>query len=257
MRPGSTDVRAKRVTVHAPVTSFRHPFFVVGTQPTFLFPPPSTIHGHCASALGSFPDPQTFWFGMHFTFRARARDLEHQHIAEAAGARRRVALDDGTDVAASTEATVQPVTREFLFDARLTLYLAPEHGEAFASPAHVMTLGRSQDLATVVSIEDVTLEKVTRARLEHTLLPRSVRPAVRFGPTVLMTRHISEPPERHATFAQYIALHEPVFFGDPTKGSRAFDIVDGVSTEDLLCDPSVQDDEGFARGVWVHRLVDA
>lgn len=256
MRPGSNEMRVTRVTVHAPVTSFRHPFFVVGTQPTSLFPPPSTVHGHCASALGAFPDPKTFWFGMHFTYRARTKDLEHQHIAEVAGAKRRVPLPDGTEVPASTETTVQPVAREFLFDVELVLYVAPEIGEAFRAPVHVMTLGRSQDLATVTDVQEVTLEKPGRARLEHTLLPRTVRPAVRFGPTVLLTRHISEPPEREASFAQYIALHEPVFFGAPEKGTRAFDLVDGVSVDDLWVDPTVQDEEGFARGVWIHRLVD-
>ncbi len=249
-------MRVTRVTVHAPITSFRHPFFVVGAQPTSLFPPPSTVHGHCASALGAFPDPTTFWFGMHFTFRARARDLEHQHIAEVAGARRRVPLPDGTDVAASTETTVQPVTREFLFDAKLVLYLDPSVGEAFRAPAYVMCLGRSQDLADVVAVDEITLERPGRVRIEHTLLPRSVRPSVRFGPTVLLTRHIAEPPSRHATFAQYIALHEPVYFGDPGRGTRGFDAVEGVATDDLFCDPTVQDDDGFSRGVWIHRLLD-
>lgn len=251
-------LRVTRVKVHAPITSFRHPFFVVGSQPSFDIPPPSTVHGHCASALGRWPDPRSFFFGIHFTFRSKVRDLEHQHIATALGAKAKTQVPTpGGPVRATTEITVQPVVREMLFDATMTLYLDPEVGAAFRAPVFPVTLGRSQDLAEVQAVEDVTLERPTRARLEHTLLPRAVRPCVRFGATVLLSRHVSEPPERNATFAQYIVLHEPVFLGGDRGHARTFDRVEGVGLDDLLCDPTVVDDEGFARGVWIHRLVDA
>lgn len=246
-----------RVTVHAPVTSFRHPFFVVGSQPSFDMPPPSTVHGHCASALGTWPDPREFFFGIHFTFRSKARDLEHQHITSALGGKAKTQVPTPLGPArATTEISVQPVLREFLFDARLTLYLEPRVGDAFRAPVFPMALGRSQDLAEVIAVEPVTLQRPGRARLEHTLLPRAVRPCVRFGATVLLSRFVSEPPERRADFAQYIVLHEPVFFGGDGDDPRAFDAVDGVDTSDLWCDPTVRDDDGFDRGVWLHRLVD-
>ncbi len=267
-----------RVKVAAPVTSFRHPFFVVGVQPSFDIPPPSTIHGHCASALGHWPDPATFFFGVHFTYRSKVRDLEHQHITSALPGRSKTMVPvAGGQVRATTEITVQPVVREMLFGAELTLYLDREVGRAFRAPVYPMILGRSQDLAEVLEVEDVTLEKVVpsveeaqrrghspesssarrQVRLEHTLLPRSVRPCVRFGATVLLPRYISEPPERNATFAQFILLHEPVFWGGPDDSSRTFDHVEGISLVDFYCDPSFEDDDGFARGVWIHRLVDA
>jgi CRISPR-associated protein Cas5t len=249
--------RVTRVTVRAPVTSFRHPFFVVGRQPSFDIPPPSTVHGLCASALGHWPDPGAFYFGIHFTFRAKARDLEHQHIASALGPKAKTFVPTEQGPArATTEITVQPVVREMLFDVTMTLYLDPMVGEGFRAPVFPVTLGRSQDLAEVVSVEEVTLERPVRARLEHTLLPRAVRPCVRFGATVLLTRHVSEPPERSATFAQYIVLHEPVFFGGPPDTTRTFDKVGGIAVDDLYCDPAVTDEEGFSRGVWLHRLVD-
>jgi CRISPR-associated protein Cas5t len=246
-----------RVTVQAPVTSFRHPFFVVGVQPSFDVPPPSTVHGHCASALGYWPDPQKFFFGVHFTYRAKARDLEHQHIATALGAKAKTFVDTPTGKArATTEVSVQPVTREFLFDVTMTLYLDPSIGEAFRAPVFPMTLGRSQDLAEVVEVTNLTLERPTKARLQHTLLPRAVRPCVRFGATVLLSRWISEPPKREATFAQYIALHEAVYFGGDAEEASTFDRVEGIDLSDLYCDPSVRDDDDFPRGVWVHRLMD-
>lgn len=236
-------MRVTRVRVHAPVTSFRHPFFVTGSQPSFAMPPPSTVHGHCASARGHWPDPSTFFFGIHFTFVARTRDLEHQQILKAGGKKK-------------PEIGVQPVTREFLFDATMTLYLDPSLAEAFRKPVYPVVLGRSQDLAEIQTVEEVTLERPKRARIEHTLLPQGLRPCVRFGPTVLLTRHISEPPKRKASFAQYIVLHEPVFFGDTTAGARSFTEVEGIPLDDFWCDPTIVDDDGRPRAVWIHRLVD-
>lgn len=76
---------------------------------------------------------------------------------------------------------------------------------------------------------------------------------------MLLSRHVSgAPPERRATFAQYIVLHEPVFFGDDGDSTRSFNRVEGMRLDDFFCDPTpaFTDDEGFARGVWLHRLVD-
>ncbi len=250
-------MQVARVVIKAPVTSFRHPFFVTGRQPTFDFPPPSTIFGHCASALGTWPDPNTFFFGLHFTVQARAYDLEHQHITTALGpkAKTKVPTPDGP-ARATTEVTVQPVRRDFLFGARMTLYLPPHIGAAFRSPVHTVVLGRSQDLAEVREVKEIVLVRPGRARIEHTLLPRSLRPCVRFGTTVLLSRHITEPPARDATFAQYIALREHVELGEGAEPNRAFVMSDGVSLQDLWVDTDFLDDRGFPRGVWIHRLTD-
>lgn len=124
-------MHAIRVVLGAPFASFRHPFFVTGHQPSFDAPPPSTIHGLTAAALGSWPIAAEFWFGLHFTYRAKGRDLEHQHITTALGAGTRTFVDPERKVRATTDITVQPVTREFLFGNTLTLYLAPEIGRAF------------------------------------------------------------------------------------------------------------------------------
>ncbi len=248
-------MRVVCVRIHADVTSFRHPFFVTGRQPGFDFPPPSTIHGHCASALGRWPDPETFFFGLHFTFRARASDLEHQHLAQALGprARRTIPTADG-EMRATMEASVQPVWRDLLFDCYLTLYLPLELEPAFRAPVFPVVLGRSQDLAEVLGVEHIELGRPTRARLDNTLLPREVRPCVRFGPTVLLTKYIAPPPAREAAFAQYIALREPVFLGEGANENRRFVKVDGVDLDPLWVDETQVDEEGFARGVWLHRL---
>lgn len=247
-----------RVVIHAPVTSFRHPFFVTGKQPTAAFPPPSTIHGHCASMLGRWPDPASFRFGLHFTFRSIGVDLEHQHLTEPLGARvhQTVETPQGP-VRATTRISVQPVRREFLFDTTLTLYLTPDLAEAFRAPVYAVVLGRSQDLAEVVSVDIITLRRSERVRVEHTLLPWRLRPCIPAGTTVLLSRYISEPPRREAEFDRYIALHDPVFVGGDPTDSRSVLRVEGIELDALWSDPEHIDEEGFERGVWIHRLREA
>lgn len=245
-------MRVARVVVRAPVTSFRYPFFVTGRQPTFDVPPPSTILGQCASALGRRPDMAGFFFGLHFTFRSRGVDLEHQHITSAASGRSRFrAPADGRMAQETTSATVVPCLREFLFDVTMTLYLEPGMAAAYRSPVHTLTLGRSQDLAEVARVEEVILERCERARLEHTLLPWRLRPCIPAGSTLLLTAEISEPPEREASFARFISLHDAVFLGGSVS-SRSVLRVPGVALDDLWCDASIVDAAGFPRGVWLH-----
>lgn len=253
-------MRATRVRLHAEVASFRHPFFVTGHQPSASFPPPSTIHGLCAAALGVWPDPEQFTFGLHFVWRARAQDLEHQHLAQRAAPGTKLMLPgaDGPRKA-TTEIGVQPVVREFLFGCELTLYLAPVEAcaawsDAFRRPVWPLTLGRSQDLAEVVEVADLELVPTPRARLEHTLLPRALRPAVRHGSTVLLSRRVGPAPERLAVFDQYIALHEPVFLGSGADESRAVLDVPGLDWSALHAVPDAYDDDGWPHGVYLLRL---
>lgn len=250
-------MRVGRVVVEARVTSFRYPFFVTGRQPTFDIPPPSTIFGHCASALGRWPDPQEFFFGIHFTYRARSRDLEHQHIASPLGPRTKTTVPSPSgEERATTEITVQPVERDFLFDTRMTLYLPEAVANAFRSPVYPVVLGRSQDLAEIVEVSNVELEPPRRVRLEHTLLPFRLRPCLRFGTTVLLTRYIGEPPVRNVVFERYISLHDPVFWGEGADPNQTLLAVDGISLDGLWSDPTIQDENGYSRGLWIHRLRD-
>jgi|YNPNPStandDraft_1061719.scaffolds.fasta_scaffold06280_4 CRISPR-associated protein Cas5t len=248
-------MRAAKVVIGAATASFRHPFFVVGRQPTFDMPPPSTIFGHCASALGRWPARSEFWFGIHFTFRSRARDLEHQHVTTSLSQASRIFVPTAEGPArATTEVSVQPVLRDFLFGVRMTLYLPLVFADAFRNPVYPVVLGRSQDLAEIERVEEIDLVVHDRARLEHTLLPQSLRPGVTAGTTALLSRFVGEPPERPAEFAQYIILHEPVFVGGPGDSPRTFIHFDGADLGALRCDPTERDDEGYYRGVWIHRL---
>lgn len=206
-------MRVAKIVIEAPVTSFRYPHFLIARQISFDMPPPSTIYGHVASAAGELLPPDSFRFGYAFEFQSRASDLEHQHIVSPGGARQSF-THEGRKLSVSTEATVQPHLRDFLFKPRLTLYLdPPELAQLFRSPVFCVILGRSQDLAQIVSVEEIDLEMMQGAYLEHTLLPFSFRPSISVGVTVSMPRYIEPPPERHAHFERFISLRERVFAG--------------------------------------------
>lgn len=233
-----------KVVIQAPTTSFRYPHFLIGRQPTFDMPPPSTIYGHVASALGELPRPDSFRFGYDFRFASKAKDLEHQHIITAASRRS----------GASVEATVQPHWRDFLFKPQLTLYLDnPGLGAAFRSPVFCVILGRSQDLAEIVSVEDIELEEHAGAYFVNTLLPFSYRASVGFGVTVLMPRFIEPPPERRAHFERFIALRDVVYGGEveAKDGARRLILRAGQQSK-WWVDPKTPKDRGVHRAVVFH-----
>jgi CRISPR-associated protein Cas5t len=201
-----------RVELEAPVCSFRYPHFLVGRQLTFEMPPPATIYGHIASALGDFPNPDSLRFAYTFTALGVADDLENQHIITQAGSR---PFDiGGKAYPSSTNATIQPTRRQFLYGCQLVLYVDRlDLEDAFRHPHFVVVLGRSQDLASYIKIEKVQLTAADRGYYENTILPADFRRRTGRGVTVLMPRYIAPPPQRDATFERYILLRERIYDG--------------------------------------------
>jgi CRISPR-associated protein Cas5t len=243
-----------RVELEAPICSFRYPHFLVGRQLSFEMPPPATIYGHVASALGDFPDPLSFRFGYRFTALGKADDLENQHII--VPGRRPFSLA-GAAYPSSTSATIQPTARQFLFACRLTLYLdCLELESAFRSPRFAVVLGRSQDLATYVSVERVELAAFDRGYYEDTILPAEFRRRTGRGVTVLMPRYVGFPPRREATLERYIVLRERIYDGPVASadlGTRQMLRVAG-ETPEILVDPESPEWHGAHRAVAFHSF---
>uniref|UniRef100_A0A7C4QT92 CRISPR-associated protein Cas5 n=1 Tax=Schlesneria paludicola TaxID=360056 RepID=A0A7C4QT92_9PLAN len=267
--------RVAKVTVEAPIVSFRYPHFLIGRQPTFDMPPPSTIFGHVASALGTWPRfPLSFAYVFHK--RSRGSDLEHQHIITGAAGKfpgdlvdplwRPPSLPQGKQPAKkltkprllqkSTEATVQPHARDFLFDVTLELYLDPVAlGDAFRSPVFTVVLGRSQDLASVRRVELLELQRADSGYVERTILPGSLRRQLPWGVTVLMPRYIGPPPQRQPTFEPYIVLQDRIYVGKTSPQSeRRFLTIDGEKPCVWFADPTTPEDGGGRRLLWFHTI---
>lgn len=203
-------MRVLKVEIDGVTTSFRHPHFLVGRQPSYPLPPPATIYGHIAGALGSFPDPAEIRFAYSFSYAGRVDDIENIYLVTVGGS---VPHDARArwPYPVNIEATMNPVLREILFQPHLTLYLdAPrlleELYEAFRSPKYMVVLGRSQDLASYRSVEVIETQDAEVGYAEGTLLPHSERDRFREAVTMMMPRYINPDNRRQVLWSPYLIL---------------------------------------------------
>lgn len=214
-------MRVLKVVLEGTTTSFRYPHFMMGVQPSFPMPPPSTIYGHICSTLGEWFDPRgnqqqqeeghtgtPVMFAYHFTAQESFEDLEHIHVLKASSGKLPGRADDGREPQAKVlEGHTNPFRRALLFEPRLVLYLnRPEWEAAFHRPHYAVVLGRSQDLATYTSVSVVELVSSQEAYFEHTLLPYEMAAQTSVGIVTLMPRWIDHTRNRQTTFARYLLL---------------------------------------------------
>lgn len=245
-------MKVAKIKIQVPITSFRYPHFLIGRQPSFIMPPPSTIYGHIASALGEWFNPETVRFAYRFQSTARGSDLEHQHIITKGG---QSFSWKGKKHPVSVQGRVQPHMRDILFGCTLTLYLEPVSlAKAFQKPVFSVVLGRSQDLASIVSVEEVVLQEAEGAYLEDTILPFSMRPVLGRGITLMMPRYIEPPPERQPHFDRFILLQDTVYAGNVEHFSRLLQY-EGQDQQTWLIDPLSPLKQGVHRGLIFHSFV--
>jgi len=203
-----------RVRSEAITTSFRYPRIQVGRLPTFDMPPPATIYGHLAGVVGEWFDPGGLEFAFIFEHDGKGVDVETgQPIEKGSG---KLSLKRrGWNHPVNVECDPNPQRREFLLRPKLTLYLRGEDGmlqhlrEAFISPRYAYILGRSQDLATVVSAEMIELSESAEAFFSHTLLPYGWRPWVFPGRSVVLPAVIDYARGREARQQRYLQVTWP------------------------------------------------
>jgi CRISPR-associated protein Cas5t len=125
-------------------------------QPTLGVPPLSTLYGLLSAACGRIVPPQETAIGYVAPFVGKATDLERIH-AVGEGAR-----FEGTNV----------IKRDLVFEPQLFLYLTNlDFENALRHPRYPLLLGRSCDLAQMVSVRTVKLEAVDEAEFQFTILP--------------------------------------------------------------------------------------
>lgn len=254
-----------RVELDGVTTSFRFPHFLVGRQPTFPLPPPATILGHVASALGEYPDHHTLRFAYSFTAAGRVDDVETAHITEVGGAVPRE--DKGRfPYPVNVTATPGPLLRELLVQPHLVLYLdAPGELErfyrAFREPRYMVVLGRSQDLASYRRVEVIQTELRPAGYVEGTLLPQTERQRFRAAVPMIMPRYIDPDNRRRVDWQSYLVLTGHCFVTPDADGysanrarARAGEMFD-VDPQS----PARRDPRGnvYQRILYWHRFVDA
>jgi CRISPR-associated protein Cas5t len=254
-----------RVELDGVTTSFRFPHFLVGRQPTFPLPPPATILGHIASALGEYPDHRALRFAYSFTAAGRVDDVETAHITEVGGAVPRE--DKGRfPYPVNVTATPGPLLRELLVQPHLVLYLdAPGELErfyrAFREPRYMVVLGRSQDLASYRRVEVIQTELRPAGYVEGTLLPQTERPRFRAAVPMIMPRYIDPDNRRRVDWQSYLVLTAHCFVTPDVDGENA-NRARARAGETFDVDPQSparRDRQGnvYQRILYWHRFVDA
>lgn len=203
-------MRVLKVVAEGLTTSFRYPHFMLQKHPTFEMPPPATIYGHIASALGHWFDPAGVLFAYHFTFEAQVTDLEHIILLSPASGKLK-----GTNIDKVLEGNINPFERQLLYRPRLTLYInQPDWESAFRSPYFSVVLGRSQDLFSYTRISVIELQQSGSAYFEHTLLPYSANRYTNRGYAILMPRYLDYENMRFPNFERYFIVHERIYSKD-------------------------------------------
>ena len=182
-----------RVHITGWVASFRNPLFISGFQPTLPLPPLSALYGLVTAAKGDWVTPHEASIGFVFQSSGKAVDLET--VYEFAGK-----LDAKSNIN----------RREFLVDPQLYLY-TPDISlkEIFERPRYPLLFGRSSDLASVKSIDEIELENVSKTTYQGTLLPFP-DPQLYGQIQALPTHFTAEIPRRPCGTRAYCLITEPI-----------------------------------------------
>lgn len=187
------------------VSSFRNPLFISGFQPTLPLPPLSAIYGLLTAATGDWVTPHDAAIGFVFHSQGKAVDLET--IYEFGGK-----LDAKSNIN----------RREFLVQPELYLY-TPEMWlrEAFERPRYTLLMGRSSDLATVKSIDEIELESRLETTYQDTIIPFP-DPQLYGQVQALPTHFTAEIPRRQCGTRAFCLITEPIKYSgnvlhDPDK----------------------------------------
>jgi CRISPR-associated protein Cas5t len=142
-------MKAYRIKITSWTSSFRYPNLISGFQPTLEVPPISTVLGLINAASGKYMNYKNDKIGYYFEYEAKTVDLETIYQIELTGTKQTYP---------SNNVKSNVINREFLFNCSLYIYLTNnEIIEYLRKPVYQLLLGRSNDLATVESIEDVEL----------------------------------------------------------------------------------------------------
>ena len=170
-------MKVLRVHITGWVSSFRNPLFISGFQPTLPLPPLSALYGILTAAKGDWVTPHHAAIGFIFQSNGKAVDLETVYefedtLSPNSKVNKEQSKLGSSKVLYSMRMNPNIKKREFLVEPQLYLY-TPEMWlkEAFECPLYPLLLGRSSDLATVKSIDEIELESKSETTYRNTILP--------------------------------------------------------------------------------------
>ncbi len=216
-----------RVHITGWVASFRNPLFISGFQPTLPLPPLSTLYGLLTAAKGDWVTPHDVAIGFVFQSNGKAVDLEtvyefKETLTPKSKINKQQSGLGSSKVLYSMWMNPNIKKREFLVNPQLYLY-SPEMWlqEVFERPYYPLLLGRSSDLATVKSIEEIELESRSETIYRDTLIPFPDEQL--YGQVQTLPTHFTaEIPRRSLGTRPYFLVTEQIkysgnVFQDPEK----------------------------------------
>lgn len=170
-------MKVLRVHIIGWVSSFRNPLFISGFQPTLPLPPLSALYGLLTAAKGDWVTPHDAAIGFVFQSNGKGIDLEtvyefEETLGPGVKINKRQSGLGSSRVLYTMRMNPNIKQREFLVEPQLYLY-TPEIWlkEVLERPQYPLLMGRSSDLATVKSIDEVELENKSETNYQNTLLP--------------------------------------------------------------------------------------
>ena len=215
-----------RVHITSWVASFRNPLFISGFQPTLAIPPLSTIYGLLTAVKGTWVTPHHAAVGFVFQSNGKAVDLETIYEFDAilsSNSKNKQKFNLGSSrISYSMSMKPNIKKREFLVSPQLYLY-TPDIWlrKAFERPHYTLLLGRSTELATVASIQEIELQKVSQTTYQDTLIPFP-HPQIHGQVQALPTHFTAEIPRKPLGTRAYCLVTEKInyqgeAYHDPEK----------------------------------------
>ena len=143
--------------------SFRLPLTLTGMQISSPVPPLSTLLGLIGACAGRIISTTDTRIGFEYTATSMDREVERTN---------RLQLKEGKLIPHREGQSI--MYRQVHFNPVLDLYVTNTAlKSAFESPVSAPCLGRSQDIAWIDFVREVTLDPVTEGDIGPTLLPQS------------------------------------------------------------------------------------
>lgn len=184
--------RAAHLKLRAASASFRNADMMVALQPTYQVMPPSTVFGLLQAMRQDMPGDLSV--SIQLTHQGVFEDYEHTWMIKQGGSK------------------LSPTKRGCLAFPVLELTVFDPHGrispeeivQAARFPEYPLSLGRHQDIATLVKAEVTELTEVTEGTLEQgTLAPWSLGRLMPSGRTLALPTYINPQMRTMATFDRY------------------------------------------------------
>lgn len=154
-------MKVLHVTFEAFTSTFKVPFINSGVMVSLPVPSYSNIVGLISCCMGRWIDKDETLIGFKYEYQGIGRDLETT---------RRLELDKKGILKRKFDTGI--VTREFHVNPKLDIYLSNiDLKKYFYKPVGVPTLGRSQDIAWIRTVEEIELEKREEGMIKPTLIP--------------------------------------------------------------------------------------